>query len=122
MERIRDVALLATGAPGRQRLVKQRIGLREVAAQLLDAGDVDEVRCRDFVASLPAIDGERRVEVRARLVEGTRALRQRSREVVVVGGEPARVADPFAQWNRLRVAVAGGREVTARFVETREAR
>ena len=117
MERHRGIGPRLVGPPGRERVAIQRLGAREVSGETRQTREVDEIRRRDLIATIVAIEHERAVELPPRFLEIAEPLSQQA-EIVVVGGAAPRVADAVAQRERMDVVCARRREVAAFFART----
>ena len=119
MQRGSGLGPLLVRPPRRKRIPVQPLGLCEVSVDTRQAGEIDEVRRRDVVATVTAIQGQRSIEVPSRFAEITKPLRQQT-EVVVVGCGTAGVADSIPQRQRIHVVVARTGEVAAVFLHAGE--
>ncbi len=119
VQRDRGVRPRLVRPPGRERIAVQQFSAPEIPGETRETGQVDQVRCRDLIATALAIENERGVEVPLRLVEIAEPLCQET-EIVVVGGSAPRVADAVAQRERVGVVLTRGREVAPFLVGARE--
>ena len=110
VQRVRRVGPRCARAPRGERILIQLLGPREVAGEAREAREIHQVGRRDLVTPVPPVERERRLELAARFVEVTHALRQQA-EVVVACGHAARVPDPVLQGAGLGVALARRRQV-----------